>query len=93
MLCEMRRGSEFGHWWRGNSSAPSEPGRRDREEGHERAKQLAPIGRPQRAESERERESARKRKPPLTGGVRLLGGARPNWPSWAAGLLSLFLFL
>jgi hypothetical protein len=41
---------------RGNGSSPGKPGRRDREDGHARAKQLAPIGRPQRAESERERE-------------------------------------
>jgi hypothetical protein len=46
---------------RGNGSAPGEPGARDREreEGRARAKQLAPTGRPQRAERERERESGR----------------------------------
>jgi hypothetical protein len=59
----------------------------EREEGCARAKQLAPTGRPQRAESERER--ARERKPPLTGGSHLSGGAGARarglaGPSWAA---------
>jgi hypothetical protein len=59
----------------------------EREEGRLRAKQLAPTGRPQRAESERER--ARERKPPLTGGSHLSGGAGARarglaGPSWAA---------
>jgi hypothetical protein len=51
----------------------------ERERESERAKKLAPIGWPQRAESERER--ARGRELPLTGGVRLSGAAsaRPGW--------------
>jgi hypothetical protein len=66
----------------------------EREEGRARAKQVAPTGRPQRAESERERERAGekadvdRRDPPVRRRGR--AGARPNW---AAGLLSLFLFL
>jgi hypothetical protein len=64
----------------------------EREEGRARAKQLAPTCQLQRAESERERESARERKPPLTGGARLSGGAGawarslagPSWVVWAA---------
>jgi hypothetical protein len=47
-------------------------------------------------DSEREREGARERELPLTGGVRLSGGAgaRPGWAElgWF-GLLSPFLFL
>ena len=39
----------------------------EREEGRAWAKQLAPTGRPQRADNEREREQ--ERKPPLTGGA------------------------
>jgi hypothetical protein len=38
-------------------------------------KKPAPTGRPQWAESKRERESVRERELPLTGGVRLSGGA------------------
>ena len=76
---------------RGNGSSPGKPGRRDREDGHARAKQLAPIGRPQRAESERERErteekaAADRRGPPVRRHGR--AGARPNWAElgyWAA---------
>ena len=55
---------ERGAW--GNGSATGDSGPQDREKESARAKQLAPTGRPQRAE--REREGARKRKPPLTRG-------------------------
>jgi hypothetical protein len=59
----------------------------EREEGRARAKQLAPTGRPQRAEGKRDR--ARERKLPLTGGARLSGGVGARvrglaGPSWAA---------
>jgi hypothetical protein len=148
MLCEMRRGSECGHWRGSKKGAGRVGGRRGREirrcarvhtrwstasagrakvtgrvhsaererrgtrgattqrlanrareakreEGCARAKQLAPIGRPHRAESER--ESARERKSPLTGGARLSGGTGPRacgltGLSWAAGLLGFFSF-
>jgi hypothetical protein len=66
---------------------------REREKGHTGqrldADSLAPLG------SEREREDARERELPLTGGSHLLGGAgtRLAGPSCAAGLLFLFLFL
>jgi hypothetical protein len=57
-----------------------EPGPRDRERESERAKEtgadrLAPLG------SERVREGAHEGEPPLTGVVRLSGGAgaRPGW--------------
>jgi hypothetical protein len=58
-----------------------EPGPRDRERERERAKEtgadrLAPLG------SEREREGAQEGELPLTGGVRLSGGAGA-WPGWA----------
>jgi hypothetical protein len=63
--------------------AEREEGRASEETGADR---LAPLG------SERERESARERGLPLTGGVRLSGGAgararglaRPSWADWAA---------
>jgi hypothetical protein len=65
---------------RGNDSATGDPCPRDRERGSERAKEtgadrLAPLG------SEREREGAREGELPLTGAVRLSGGAgaRPGW--------------
>jgi hypothetical protein len=59
---------------RGNGSAPSESGPRDRERGggadeETGADRSAPLG------SEREREGARERELSLTGGVRLSGGA------------------
>jgi hypothetical protein len=62
---------------------------RQRGKGARRGKQLTLIGRPQRAESEREREGARERELSLTGGFHLSGGAgaRPNWVVlgwWAA---------
>jgi hypothetical protein len=66
----------------GNGSATGDPGPRDRERGSARVKKtgadrLAPAGR------ERERESVRGRgELPLTGGVRLSGGAGV-WPGWA----------
>jgi hypothetical protein len=54
------------------------------------ADRSAPVG------SEREREGAREKELPLTGGVRLSGGAGAR-PSWAKlgwfGLLSLFLWI
>jgi hypothetical protein len=58
------------------------------------ADRSAPAGR----EREREREGAWERKPPLTGGARLSGGAGARargltGSSWATGLLSLFIFL
>jgi hypothetical protein len=75
----------------------SEPGLRDRERDSERAKETsadrsAPLG------SEREREGAHEGEPPLTGGVRLSGGAGARARGLAglsgpAGLLSPFLFL
>jgi hypothetical protein len=63
----------------------------EREEGQTRAKQLAPTGRPQRTESERERActgekaAADRRGPPVRRHER--AGARPNWAElgcWAA---------
>jgi hypothetical protein len=65
----------------------------EREEGRARAKQLAPTGRLQRAQGERERESVRERKQPLTGGAHLSGGAgaRPGWAE--LGCFSFFFFL
>jgi hypothetical protein len=71
---------ERGAW--GNSSATGKPGphERERERGSAQVKKtgadrLAPLG------SEREREGAREGELPLTGGVRLSGGAgaRPGW--------------
>jgi hypothetical protein len=64
----------------------------ERERANERRK-LAPTGRPHWAASKRGR--AREGKLPLTGGVRLSGGAgaRPGWLSGLTGLLSPFLFL
>jgi hypothetical protein len=47
---------------RGNGSATGEPGPRGRERRSARVKNSVPAGRPQRAEGERERESARERK-------------------------------
>jgi hypothetical protein len=77
----------------GNGSATGGPGPRDRE--RERigkktsADRLAPLG------SERGREGARERELPLTGGVRLSGGAGA-WPAWAKlgrlGCFYLFFF-
>jgi hypothetical protein len=66
---------------RGNDSVAGDPGPRDRERGSARAKETgadrsAPLG------SERERESACEGELPLTGGVRLSGGAGA-WPGWA----------
>jgi hypothetical protein len=65
---------------RGNGSATGNPGPRDRERGSARVKKTgadrsAPLG------SEQEREGAREGELPLTGGVRLPGGAgaRPSW--------------
>jgi hypothetical protein len=76
---------------RGNDSAIGDPGPRDRERGSERAKEtgadrLAPLS------SEREREGVREGELPLTGGVRLSGGAGarardlagPTWVGSAA---------
>jgi hypothetical protein len=63
-----------------------EEGRVGEETGADR---LAPLG------SKRERESARERGLPLTGGVRLSGGAG-TWPSWTElgqlGCISFFFF-
>jgi hypothetical protein len=83
---------------RGNDSAPGEPGPRGRKRGGTHAaKQLAPIGRPQRAEREKEREKERegekavadRRGPPVRRRVRVawLGRARP------VGLLCVFPFI
>jgi hypothetical protein len=151
MLCEMRRGSECGHW-RSSKKGAGRVGRRrgqeirrcarvrtcrstaragraeltgrvhdaererkkgarataqrlaewaretEREEGRARAKQLAPTGRPQWAESERERERggekvAADRRARLSGSV----GARPGWAafpfSFSLDFLIPFIFL
>jgi hypothetical protein len=80
----------------GNGSAPSRTGPRDRERrGCARAKQLASIGRPQRAESERERARAGEKAAAdrWIPHVRRRGrvGALPNWAElgcWAAFLFS-----
>jgi hypothetical protein len=80
-LTGQARGAEREEWGlRDNGSATGYPGPRDRERGSTRAKETgadrsAPLG------SERERESAREGELPLTGGVRLSGGAgaRPGW--------------
>jgi hypothetical protein len=80
---------------RGNNSAPSEPGPRDRERRGARVKKLAPTSRPQWTESERERArtgekaAADRRDPPVRrrGRAAWLGRARP------AGLLCVFPFL
>jgi hypothetical protein len=66
-----REGEERGA--RGNGSAIGEPGPRGRERGSARVKKPAPTGRPHWAASKR--ESAREKELPLTGGVRLSGGA------------------
>jgi hypothetical protein len=65
---------------RGQRLGTGEPGPRDRERESELAKEtgadrLAPLG------SEPPREGAHEGEPPLTGGVRLSGGAgaRPGW--------------
>jgi hypothetical protein len=58
---------------RGNGSATGEPGPRGRERRTAWVKKPAPTGRPQWGKSER--ESARERELPLTGEVRLSGGA------------------
>jgi hypothetical protein len=79
---------------RGNGSATGDPGPRDRERGSVWAKKtgadrLAPLG------SEREREGAREGELPLTGGVRLQGGAgaRPGWADLGRlGCFILFFF-
>jgi hypothetical protein len=78
---------------RGNGSATSGPGPRDRERGSAGKKtgtdRLAPLG------SERGREGAREGELPLTGGVRLSdgAGARPGWADWAGlGCFLLFFF-
>jgi hypothetical protein len=58
----------------GNGSVTDEPGPRGRERRGTRVKKLVPTGRPHWAASERG-ESAQERGLPLTGGVRLSGGA------------------
>jgi hypothetical protein len=82
---------------RGNGSATGDPGPRDRERGSERAKETGADGMAP-ASSEREREGAREGELPLTGGVRLSGGAstRARGLAGLSGptvLLSPFLFL
>jgi hypothetical protein len=87
----------------GNGLASGEPGPRDRERGGTRvAKQLAPTGRPQRAESKSGIESVRERELPLIGGACMLGGSGARarglaGPSWAGraklGRLGCFSFL
>jgi hypothetical protein len=80
---------------RGQRLGTGELDPRDRERGSARVKKtgadrLAPLG------NEREREGARERELPLTGGVRLLGGTGA-WPGWAElgrlGCFLLFFFL
>jgi hypothetical protein len=69
--------------WRTGPVRQREKGRAGEEIGVDRS---APLG------SERERESARERRLPLTGGVRLSGGAGtrarglagPSWAGWVA---------
>jgi hypothetical protein len=81
---------------RGNDSATGEPGPRGREREEKRTGEETGADRSDPVGSEREREGARERELPLTGGVRLSGGtcARPSWAElgWFE-LLSLFLFL
>jgi hypothetical protein len=80
---------------RGNGSTTGDPGPRDRERGNARVQETGadrsvPLG------CGRKRERVPERELPLTGRVRLSGGAgtRPGWAElgWF-GLLSLFLFI
>src|SRR5688572_2953109 len=90
-----RTGAMARHWRTG--PARQRERERERERESERAKETgadrsAPLG------SEREREGAHEGEPPLTGGVRLSGGAGARARGLAglsepAGLLSPFLFL
>jgi hypothetical protein len=73
-----RRRERKGGGWATAQRLAAQARETEREEGHTRTRQLAPTGRPS---GQRARERARERKPSLTGGARLSGGAgaQPNW--------------